>query len=862
MPKGFFKDDFSLDTIVRGDEVVNPVKQSSINYSCIDCGLHTSCNTPKMKVSGKGRLGILLVGEFPGEEDDRNGVHFSGKSGALLRGIIKNLGYDLDKDFWSTSALICHPEKAPSALQIAACRKNLAKTIEELNPLVVIPFGKMAMDSLVSQRMTGRLSGLSLVDWAGCSIPDQELKRYICPTWQLFMLFRMNDKEDYILKSQMSSHIRNAISIIEDHRPFYQADYLSECIAIYDVQEAIKILLKMMDRDVIAFDYETTGKKPHRNGHKIFSVSVSDGLFGYAFPYFNDKKFRMVWNDLLASDVKKVAHNAKFEVSWTMERAGFNDTKAPYPNNIYWDTMLAAHVLDNKKKTNLKFQLYSLLGIAGYDSAIETYIQAPISEEEVFGANAFNKIEQAPLDLLLKYNAMDSLGTYKLYEYQRSKITPEMKKGLFLFVKGSMALVKAEDAGIRFNENSAEKNIKRLTKEMNFLESQVLSSKEMKKWDKPTPFRMSAPQDLPYLLFNKLGHKVNSITKTGKPKSDKDSLEKFNIPIVQDVLEWRKWQKVKDTYLKGFTRESVDGFIHPLFNLHKVNTYRSSSDSPNFQNIPKRDAEISKILRDLLVPRPGNKLGEYDYRAMEVALIACYNKDPTLIKFIENGFDMHRDIASQLFLRNPEEVTKKERYVAKNGFVFPTFYGSYFENSGPQIWESIEASTKEHLKEKGVKNLNDFIDLVKSVEDDFWGNRFPVAYEYKERSVANYDKKGYVDLFTGFRCYGPMTRNQILNYPVQGTAFHCLLWTFMNVTNYLEKNSMNTKLIGQIHDAIIPDIDPAEEKELDRVIWLYGTQKIREYWPQIIVPLGIEKSISEVDGAWSKMTEIGILSGE
>ena len=68
-------------------------------------------------------------------------------------------------------------------------------------------------------------------------------------------------------------------------------------------------------------------------------------------------------------------------------------------------------------------------------------------------------------------------------------------------------------------------------------------------------------------------------------------------------------------------------------------------------------------------------------------------------------------------------------------------------------------------------------------------------------------------------------------------------------------------LIGQIHDAILRDYHPDDEEYLDHLIWDYGTQKIREYWDWIIVPLTIEKETSEINGSWADMKDMGILTG-
>ena len=181
----------------------------------------------------------------------------------------------------------------------------------------------------------------------------------------------------------------------------------------------------------------------------------------------------------MSSDIQKVAHNAKFEAIWTRERSGYNDTVGEWPKNIVWDTMLASHVMDNKKKVNLKFKLYILLGMAGYDSSIDVYLEASKKEGDEFGSNAFNKIDQAPLDELLKYNAMDSLGTYKLWQHQSRRVGPDLKRGIELFTRGSIALVKAEQNGIMCNLEEMNKTYKSITKKMSFYESEVKNSKEI-----------------------------------------------------------------------------------------------------------------------------------------------------------------------------------------------------------------------------------------------------------------------------------------------------------------------------------------------------------------------------------------------
>ena len=90
--------------------------------------------------------------------------------------------------------------------------------------------------------------------------------------------------------------------------------------------------------------------------------------------------------------------------------------------------------------------------------------------------------------------------------------------------------------------------------------------------------------------------------------------------------------------------------MHPNFNLHLVRTYRSSSDKPNFQNVPIRDAWLSKLTRKAIRSRPGCRLVEIDYGGMEVAIVTCYHKDPAMVRYIEDPeLDLHRDMAAECF---------------------------------------------------------------------------------------------------------------------------------------------------------------------------------------------------------------------
>lgn len=312
--------------------------------------------------------------------------------------------------------------------------------------------------------------------------------------------------------------------------------------------------------------------------------------------------------------------------------------------------------------------------------------------------------------------------------------------------------------------------------------------------------------------------------------------------------------------------ETVNGYIHPSFNLHTVKTFRSSSDRPNFQNMPIRDKEMGKIIRQAFIPRKDYLFGGFDYVGIEVRIAACYHKDPTMLKYIEDPTkDMHRDMAMQCYMLEENDVSKDARYCAKNKFVFPQFYGSWYEPCAYSLWNAISEMNlatlsgiplQEHLRNNGIKDGETFQGHIKLVEDKFWNETFTGYRDWKKEWLKEYDKKGYFDTLTGFRCQGAMKRNDIINYPVQGVAFHCLLWALIKINKWLKKNKMKSMIVGQIHDEITMDIYKKEFDEVLKKVKKIMCKDIRKEWPWIITPLDIEGEFSDTN--WYEKKEVEV----
>ena len=131
-----------------------------------------------------------------------------------------------------------------------------------------------------------------------------------------------------------------------------------------------------------------------------------------------------------------------------------------------------------------------------------------------------------------------------------------------------------------------------------------------------------------------------------------------------------------------------------------------------------------------------------------------------------------------------------------------------------------------------------------------WNDRFRVYTDWKRRWWDEYCSKGYVHTLTGFLSQGVYRRNQVLNTAIQGSAFHCLLWSLVRLQRWLNKWKMKTKIVGQIHDSIVADVHPDEFDDYLAAVKQIITVDLRRHWDWIIVPMEIEAEASEVGGTW------------
>lgn len=448
---------------------------------------------------------------------------------------------------------------------------------------------------------------------------------------------------------------------------------------------------------------------------------------------------------------------------------------------------------------------------------------------------------------------------------------------------GCVALSQVEANGIRIDTDYLESAIHETGLRINEIADSLKQYKIYRLWRKiyGSKMNLGSREQLGRILFDVMKYPCLSRTKIeGKPQADEANLKSTGLKFVNNYLRLEKLKKARSTYLRNILRETADGFLHPNFPLNMVASYRGSSDHPNFQNIPVKDPEIKKLVRRAFIARENHQIVEIDFKGAEICNAACYHKDPRMIKYIENKkLDMHRDIAAEIYMVKRNQVSWGMRDSGKNGFIFPEFYGDWYKSRAIDLWNRIEKMDLKieetgldlysHLESMGIYELGacdpdedpedgTFEKHLQDIEHAFWNKRFKVYNQWKKDWWKAYQENGYFRTLTGFIIEGNLDRKQAINYPVQGSAFHWLLWCLIRIQKLMRKYKLKSVIAGQIHDSIYGDIHKRERRQYLSIVKQVIYEDIRKHWDWIIVPLTVEVEVAPVGGSWYEKEEIKI----
>lgn len=876
---------------------LSPLLQENPSIDTISqCAVCPLNDEHPLSVQGNGKLRMLIVLSHPTKGDMQTGRLSTSHAYMRLAQDLRALNIDIDEDCWVTTAVRCFPHaNVPSKKMYDCCRGRLLNTVQRLKPTTILLAGRNAVHGWIGHQFTvpprqpDHFSSYHDTDydmWVGHIIPDHEYAfevdgKQVCPA--VIPLFNIHD----VTKLEQKNMGRQIMSIVPKRHTaimMMAVDYArTHAVAgtkaylpydlnvgqhvekVRDVKKAITILQQLNTKPIIAFDYETTGLKPYDVGHRIVMVGISDGTTSYAIPFFDyDEDFVQAYKTLMTNKrVKKICHNFKYEYNWTRKILGYEI------ENVYWDTMLVAHILDMRDGiTGLKVQGYLKFGISGYEKVTKKLLIA--NDKKTHGSNGKNALQYLEpryltenhrvWDLLLLYVAKDAALTYALYMKQRSELVDSdykhLKKGIDLFMESSMTLAEMEYNGFVFDSEQCAKNKDDIKQRMEELQQLMKDTDEYSKWRKVHPdkeLNTNSPKQLQEFLYSILQYDVPKLSKSGNPSTDKDSLEQINSEFTRYMLEYKALDKMLNSFLTGYEAEANDdGHLRCFFNMNNVKSYRTSSSNVNLQNV-SHHSEISKYALNLMKPHKGHVMLNADFRALEVFGAACYTHDNNLITYLsDEKTDMHRDVACDIHFYKPEDLPKRLRSVAK-AFTFAAFYGSGYKSIAHNQWKNLLPEDKERLKQYDIKNFDDFEGHIKEMFDRFWFVRFRKYAAWRRKQWNFYTKYGYVVGHTGFLYTGVMNARQVSNFPIQGPSAHILLRLSNHVRKFIKENGFESKPLAEVHDSLMLSCPEHEVPPIYHCIheFLKGLPVSEPWTSGLNFEVEVEKSA--VDGNWGEV---------
>ncbi len=344
-------------------------------------------------------------------------------------------------------------------------------------------------------------------------------------------------------------------------------------------------------------------------------------------------------------------------------------------------------------------------------------------------------------------------------------------------------------------------------------------------------FNINSTKQLGKVLFEDLKLPIQKKKKTGY-STDVEVLEKLREehPVINEILDYRQLMKLNSTYVEGmlpYINKRTER-IHSYFHQTVTATGRISSAEPNLQNIPTR-FELGKNLRKVFKPQKGYVFIDADYSQIELRVFAHISNDINMINAFKNGIDIHKEVASKVFNKNLEDVTKEDRTKAK-AVNFGIVYGI----------SDFGLSEQLHMPRKEAKEY---------IEE--YLNKYSGIKEYMEKIEESAKENGYVSTIFGRRRYIPELQSQnfmvrqfgsrvALNMPIQGTAADIMKMAMIEVNKKIEEKNLKSKIVLQVHDELLLEVPEAEIEEAKEIL-----KSSMENIVKLSVPLITEVSMSD-----------------
>ena len=508
---------------------------------------------------------------------------------------------------------------------------------------------------------------------------------------------------------------------------------------------------------------------------------------------------------LFESPAKKFTHGLKEAWTYLLDQE-------IQGKNLLFDTEIAQYLINPGQSDYSMEKLYQ-----------DYFNEKMDSLEEILGKGKKKKaFKDGKQEDLYHYASLVCEGVWRLKEIQEKKLEESEMTHLFQDVELPLCEVLAsmELVGVKVDGEVLKKIDQEISGEIEDLRASVMK-------DAGVDFNLNSPKQLGEVLFEKMGMPVIKKTKTGYSTSV-EVLEKLRDQgeIIDNILRYRSLTKLKSTYLESLADLiGPDGRIHSTFQQTNTATGRISSNDPNLQNIPIRTKE-GRLIRKAFVAEEGACFVDGDYSQIELRILAHISKDQHMLEAFQRGEDIHRRTAAQVFHKEAQEVTDLERRQAK-----AVNFGIVYGISDYGLSRDLNIPRKE----------------AKEYIDRYLAN-FDGVHHFMEEIVALGKKQGYVETIFHRRRYIPELKAKnfnirsfgeriALNTPIQGSAADIIKIAMVKVYQTLKESKTKARLILQIHDELLLEVEEKYQKELEKEL-----VDLMESAADLDIPLSVDVS--------------------
>ncbi len=556
-------------------------------------------------------------------------------------------------------------------------------------------------------------------------------------------------------------------------------------------EKEIKELAKYLDlQKEFAFDTETTSINPSEAELVGISFSYYEKE-AYYIPIPEDRKEALkilepLKKVLEKEGILKIGQNIKYDI---LVLRNYNiHVKGPL-----FDTMLAHYLINPEGRHNM-------------DLLSEKFLNyQPVSIETLIGKKGSKQssMRDVPLKEIKEYASEDADITLKLKRALDPLLGDDKIRKLLEEVEVPLVdvLAEMEDTGVVIDTDALKEMSKDLESEARSLQKKIHDAAGEE-------FNINSPRQMGEVLFDKMKIlKDPKKTKTGQYATGEEILSRLEgeHEIVRDILNFREVQKLKSTYVDALPDliSTRDGRIHTSYNQTVAATGRLSSINPNLQNIPIRTQKGREIRKAFIPSSNNNLIFSADYSQIELRIMADFSGDETMIKSFEEGLDIHSITASKINHVGLDDVTDDMRRKAKVAN-FGIIYGI----------SAFGLSQRLNIPRKEAGAL---------IEEYF--KQFPKIKQYMDDIIATARDNEYVETILGRRrtLREINSRNQTqrgfaernaINAPIQGSAADLIKVAMINIHDWMKKEKLKSKMILQVHDELVFDMDKKEESVL------------------------------------------------